>query len=91
MPARPQLQSVCTAFVTYYPCLFVNIYENSASDSLYYGDDGCNIKAIDWRKGRLRKIANHTEDIGFTDAVAVAGNLLVASTYDIDTGLVYNN
>jgi len=57
-----------------------------ASDSLYYGDDGCNIKAIDWRKGRLRKIANHTEDIGFTDAVAVAGNLLVASTYDIDTG-----
>jgi hypothetical protein len=60
-----------------------------ASDLLYYGDDGCNIKAIDWRKGRLRKIANHAEDIGFTDAVAAAGDLLVASTYDIDTGLVF--
>eukprot|EP00092_Neocalanus_flemingeri_P044047 GFUD01048708.1.p1 GENE.GFUD01048708.1~~GFUD01048708.1.p1 ORF type:complete len:615 (+),score=153.97 GFUD01048708.1:56-1900(+) len=57
-----------------------------ASGSLYYGDDGCNIKAVDWKRGRLRKIANHTEDIGFTDAVMVAGDLLVASTYDIDTG-----
>ena len=56
---------------------------------LYYGDDGCNIKAVDWKNGRLRKIANHAEDIGFTDAVAVAGDLLVASTYDIDTGLVF--
>jgi len=57
-----------------------------ASDLLFYGDDGCNIKAIDWRKGRLRKIANHAEDVGFTDAVAAAGDLLIASTYDIDTG-----
>jgi len=57
-----------------------------ASGLLYYGDDGCNIKAIDWKKGKLRKIANHAEDVGFTDAVAVAGDLLVASTYDIDTG-----
>jgi len=57
-----------------------------ASGLLYYGDDGCNIKAVDWKNGRLRKIANHAEDIGFTDAVAVSGDLLVASTYDIDTG-----
>jgi len=56
------------------------------SGLLYYGDDGCNIKAINWKKGRIDKIANHAEDIGFTDAVGIVGNLLVASTYDIDNG-----
>lgn len=53
---------------------------------LYYGDDGCNIKAVDWIQNRVRKIVNHVQDVGFTDCVLTAGQLLVATSYDIDTG-----
>ena len=53
---------------------------------MYYGDDGCNIKRVNWRTGQLSKVSNHAQDLGFTDAVAVAGPVLLSSTYDLDTG-----
>lgn len=54
---------------------------------IYYGDDGSNIKAIDWRNGKLYKVANHTENVGFTDSLTASGDLLISSNFDIDTGL----
>ena len=53
---------------------------------IYYGDDGFNLKAIDWKGGRLHKIANHAENIGFTDSLAACGDLLIATTFDLDSG-----
>ena len=50
---------------------------------------------MDWRKGNLRKVPNHVENIGFTDCVKHSGDVLAASYYDIDTGSgginIYNN
>merc|ERR1712051_644997 len=43
--------------------------------------------AIDWRQGKLHKVPNHTENVGFTDCLTSAGDLLISSNFDIDTGL----
>ena len=53
---------------------------------MVYGDHGTNLKAEDWRAGRRRKVANHLQDLGFTDAMAGEGEVLAASYYDIDAG-----
>ncbi len=37
----------------------------------------------------IRKIGNHCQDVGFTDAIVMAGPLMVATSYDIDTGWVF--
>jgi len=64
------------------------IYSISIGGSglLYYGDNGCNLKSINWKEGLINKYANHVEDVGFTDSVSVHEEFLVASTYDIDNG-----
>ena len=56
------------------------------SSLICYGDSGAHIKVMDWRKGILRKLPNHVENIGFTDCVQHSGDILAASYYDIDTG-----
>jgi len=66
------------------PIYSVLILENGW---IYYGDDGSNIKAIDWKNEKLYKVANHTENVGFTDSLTASGNLLISSNFDIDTGL----
>jgi len=66
------------------PIYSVQILENGW---IYYGDDGSNIKAIDWRNGKLYKVSNHTENIGFTNSLTASGDLLISSNHDIDTGL----
>lgn len=58
---------------------------------LVYGDGGCNLKILDWNQGILHKIPNHIAHMGFTDSIAIANNLLVASSYDLDTGLGHVN
>ena len=58
----------------------------AGSGLVVYGDHGTNLKAEDWRAGRRRKVANHLQDLGFTDAMAGEGEVLAASYYDIDAG-----
>jgi len=50
------------------------------------GDSGAHVKEFEWKKGILRKIPNHVSNIGFTDCVRQLENILVASSYNIDTG-----
>ncbi len=58
-----------------------------------YGDSGCNVKVLDWKCGLLHKLPNHVGDVGFTDCLRLAGDksVLLASSYDIDTGLGHTN
>lgn len=58
---------------------------------IYYGDDGINIKAVNWKKGIVQKLLNHTEDFGVTDAIFCNQDSLFTSAYDMDNGLAYIN
>ncbi|XP_078696146.1 uncharacterized protein LOC144924621 isoform X2 [Branchiostoma floridae x Branchiostoma belcheri] len=63
-----------------------------ANNKIYYGDDGTNIKVLDWKSGTVQKLPNHLRGFGSTDSmVAVEGTLLVSSGYDLDTGIGYLN
>jgi WD40 repeat protein len=61
-----------------------------------YGDSGCNVKVLDWKCGLLHKLPNHLGEHGFTDCLVVPGSsdtgqLLLASSYNLDTGLGHVN
>ncbi|XP_076086696.1 uncharacterized protein LOC143057292 [Mytilus galloprovincialis] len=58
---------------------------------IYYGDDGTNIKVLDWRKGLVHKLINHCEDFGITDSISCHGNIIVSSAYSLDNGAGYVN
>ncbi|KAL3861933.1 hypothetical protein ACJMK2_007944 [Sinanodonta woodiana] len=58
----------------------------ATKDYIFYGDDGINIKVLDWKKGLVRKICNHAGDFGITDALCCHDKLLFASAFDLDTG-----
>ncbi|KAL5014734.1 hypothetical protein ScPMuIL_009004 [Solemya velum] len=62
-----------------------------SGDVVYFGDDGINIKALNWKKGLVHKLSNHQEDFGVTDALCCHGNILISSAYNLDNGLAYLN
>ncbi len=52
-----------------------------------FGDAGSNLKVLDWKRGLLHKVPNHTSDMGFTDSIRTVGDsLLLASSYHLDSG-----
>ncbi|KAK3587313.1 hypothetical protein CHS0354_011297 [Potamilus streckersoni] len=59
----------------------------ATKDYIFYGDDGINIKVLNWKKGLVRKICNHAGDFGITDALCCHDKLLFASAFDLDTGI----
>ncbi|PIK59563.1 putative pre-mRNA-splicing factor PRP46-like, partial [Apostichopus japonicus] len=62
---------------------------------IYYGDNGLNVKVLDWRRGVVHKIRNHKEDnaYGFVDSIHVTSpsSYLICSGYDLDLGNGYLN
>ncbi|GAB1605958.1 mitochondrial division protein 1-like [Argonauta hians] len=60
-------------------------------DRVFYGDDGINIKIVNWKKGIASKLLNHTEKFGVTDAIYCHDDTLYSSAYDLDKGLAYIN
>ncbi|KAK3104936.1 hypothetical protein FSP39_013481 [Pinctada imbricata] len=63
-----------------------------ANDELiYYGDDGINIKVLNWKTGKVRKLPNHCEDFGVTDCIVRHNQCLLSSAYSLDSGLGYVN
>ena len=58
----------------------------SGEDLVAYGDSGCNVKILQWKCGLLHKLPNHTGEHGFTDCLELSGDLLAATSYDVDTG-----
>lgn len=72
------------------------IHTTALKDSkIYFGDDGQNVKVLDWREGKVHKMRNHKEgnDFGFVDAIIVIApsNYLVCSGYNLDFGSGYLN
>ncbi|XP_020630530.1 probable E3 ubiquitin ligase complex SCF subunit sconB [Orbicella faveolata] len=63
----------------------------TTEETVYWGDDGVNIKAMDLNSGKLRKIRNHVAQFGSTGAMATAGSCLVSAGYDLDRGNGYLN
>ncbi|KAK3718432.1 hypothetical protein QZH41_014438 [Actinostola sp. cb2023] len=60
-------------------------------DNIYWGDDGANIKVLELASGKLRKIRNHENDFGSTNAMTTTGSCLISAGYDIDNGKGYMN
>ncbi|XP_067658927.1 WD repeat-containing protein 5-like [Haliotis asinina] len=58
---------------------------------VFYGDDAINIKLLEWKRGIVKKIPNHTDEFASTDAICCFEDLLIASSYDLDNGLGYIN
>lgn len=58
---------------------------------VYYGDDGPNVKALNWKSGLVHKLGNHNEEFGITDSLACCEGLLLASAFCLDKGLGYIN
>ncbi|XP_076336758.1 uncharacterized protein LOC143239507 isoform X1 [Tachypleus tridentatus] len=55
-------------------------------DKIYLGNDGANIKILDWKNGRMERLRNCIHQHGSTDALCVMGDLLLASSYNLDMG-----
>lgn len=54
---------------------------------IYFGDDGANIKLWDSESGELTKMRNHKPGIpGITDNLCCFDDLLLSTSYDLDTG-----
>ena len=66
--------------------VFLSVLFVAETSQVHYGDSGAFIKSLDWKKGNVDRVPNHSQNIGFTDSLAKLGPLLVASYYDIDTG-----
>ncbi|XP_076472406.1 uncharacterized protein LOC143301874 [Babylonia areolata] len=63
-----------------------------ASDKVVViGDDAVNLKLLDWKKGVVSKAVNHVSQFASTDAVCLWEDLLLTSTFDLDTGYGYIN
>ncbi|XP_060071308.1 uncharacterized protein LOC132551211 [Ylistrum balloti] len=57
-----------------------------AEDTVYYGDEGTNIKVLSWKKGEVSKLKNHSDEFGMTDSLCCHGDTLLTSSYNLDTG-----
>lgn len=79
-------ENVCTldTSLTVRPVQSVHV---TRSGSVYYGDNGHNLKLLDWKNNRVSKFSNHTTDQGFTDHICGMDKVLFATAYDVDTGL----
>lgn len=69
---------------------------SESKNVIYYGDNGLNIKVLDWREGVIHKLRNHKEDsaYGFVDSIRVLSpscRYLICSGYDLDMGNGYLN
>ncbi|XP_060586643.1 uncharacterized protein LOC132742294 [Ruditapes philippinarum] len=62
-----------------------------STSHIFYGDDGVNLKILTWKKGLVKKLPNHKEEFGMTDAICCHGNLMMTSAYDLDNGNGYIN
>jgi len=51
-----------------------------------YGDEGANIKILNWKEGQVKKLRNHIHEFGLTNAICATESLLLSSSLDVDTG-----
>uniref|UniRef100_T1IJC2 Uncharacterized protein n=1 Tax=Strigamia maritima TaxID=126957 RepID=T1IJC2_STRMM len=53
---------------------------------IYYGDDGINVKMLNWENGDVNKFPNHLRQFGATDAICTSGKEVLCSSYNLDYG-----
>eukprot|EP00057_Strongylocentrotus_purpuratus_P031747 XP_785533.3 PREDICTED: probable E3 ubiquitin ligase complex SCF subunit sconB [Strongylocentrotus purpuratus] len=58
----------------------------SKSD-IYYGDEGTNVKVLDWKRGNVRKLRNHLGEFGSTYSMLLTDDVIMFSSYDLDNGV----
>lgn len=51
---------------------------------VFYGDDGPNVKAFNWKTGEIMKFRNHTCEWGSSDSIVCTGQELISSSYNLD-------
>ncbi|XP_041480023.1 pre-mRNA-splicing factor PRP46-like [Lytechinus variegatus] len=54
---------------------------------IYYGDEGTNIKILDWKRGSVRKLRNHVGEFGSTYSMLLTDDITMFSSYDLDNGV----
>ncbi|XP_074655540.1 uncharacterized protein LOC141909080 isoform X2 [Tubulanus polymorphus] len=75
-----------TLFISAVKCLTTN------ENTIFYGDDGVNIKALNWKTGFVTKLRNHSCEFGCTDAVEIVDDKILLSTgFDYDHGVGFMN
>jgi len=65
----------------------LEVYE----DWVYFGDEGPNVKAFNWKNGEVKKFVNHLCEWGSTDGIACTGQELITSSYNLDEAKGYLN
>ncbi|XP_006821974.1 uncharacterized protein LOC102802941 [Saccoglossus kowalevskii] len=60
-------------------------------DVIFYGDNGVNVKVLQWKTANLHKLRNHLDDFGSTDAMYIQNDVMVCSGFDLDHGHGYIN
>ncbi|XP_070560370.1 uncharacterized protein [Ptychodera flava] len=60
-------------------------------DTIYYGDNGVNVKALQWKTASLHKLKNHLCEFGSTNAMVIAKEVMMCSGYNLDQGMGYIN
>lgn len=58
----------------------------SKDGNIFMGDEGLNLKVLNWKRGQIHQIKNHLSKYGCTDTVHSHRELLVCSSYNLDTG-----
>ena len=84
--ASEDVSAAADEHATHLRCITTLRLLPGSDDLVAYGDSGCNIKILQWKCGLLHKLPNHTGEHGFTDCLELSGDLLAASSYDVDTG-----
>ncbi|XP_063965562.1 uncharacterized protein LOC129276772 [Lytechinus pictus] len=54
---------------------------------IYYGDEGTNVKILDWKRGSVRKLRNHVGEFGSTYSMLLTDDITMFSSYDLDNGV----
>jgi len=59
---------------------------SSDGEAVCYGDEGVNLKILNWKLGEVKKLRNHTNEFGLTNAIYATGSFLLSSSLDVDSG-----
>jgi len=54
--------------------------------SICYGDEGVNLKLLNWKQGEVKKLRNHVHEFGLTNAICSTESFLLSSSLDVDSG-----
>lgn len=73
--------------VTTRPVLSLGLSGSTADAcTICYGDEGANLKVLNWKQGQVKKFRNHIHEFGLTNAITTTESYLLSSSLNVDTG-----